>query len=259
MGPTAAVSLAHQSSGDPGAPALVLSNSLGTRLEMWDGPADVLAQCRWLIRYDHRGHGASPEPPGPYALSDIANDALALLDSLGIERTSFCGISLGGMVGLWLAANAPERIERLVVCCSSAHMPPASAWAERAAAVREAGSVGAVAGAVVSRWLTPGFAARRPEVLAGLREMLAGAPPAGYAACCEAIGAMDLRPMLARISAPTLVISAAQDLATPAEAHGRVIADGIPEARFVILEGAAHLAVAERPERMTELILSHLE
>ena len=154
--------LHHESAGDERAPALVLGCSLGTAAAMWEPQVAALAEHLRVIRYDHRGHGASPVPPGPYEIEDLGRDVLALLDRLGIERASVGGVSLGGMVAMWLGANAPDRVERLVLCCTSAHLPPASAWAERAAAVREAGTTEVVADAVVARWLTPAFAAAHP-------------------------------------------------------------------------------------------------
>lgn len=254
-----AVALHHLINAEPGPETLVLASSLGTPLAMWDAAYPALETGRRLIRYDHRGHGASPVPPGPYSLDDIAGDVLTLLDSLDIARTSFCGLSLGGMVGMWLAAHAPQRIDRLVVCCSSAYMAPRSAWSERAEAVRRAGSVDAVADAVVARWLTPAFAEQHRDVKEALRAMLVATSPDGYAECCEAIGAMDLRPVLASIRAPTLVIAAAEDLATPPDQHGKVIADAIPAAKLVVLEDAAHVAAVQQPERVAELILEHLD
>jgi 3-oxoadipate enol-lactonase len=238
------------------APVLVLGSSLGTSLEMWDGQL-ALAEHLRVVRFDHRGHGRSPVPPGPYDIEDLARDVLALLDALEIERASYCGLSIGGMVGMWLAAHAPERIERLVLVCTSAHLPPAEGWRDRASAVREAGTVEAVADAVVERWLTPGFAAEHPELRAELRAMLVANDPEGYAASCGAIERMDLRAELARIEAPTLVISGADDPATPPE-HQALIADSIPGARLETVAPAAHLAAVERPEAVTALIASHL-
>lgn len=250
--------VAYIEEGDPEAPALVLGNSLGTTLAMWDAQAPALAERFRLIRYDHRGHGRSPAPPGPYEIGDFAGDVVELLDRLGIERASYCGLSIGGMTGICLAARHPQRIERLVVCCSSPYMPPASAWAERAAAVTAAGSVDAVAGAVVERWLTPEHAAEHPDLLERLRSMLAASPPDGYVASCGAIERMDLRPLLADVAAPTLVIGGERDLAAPPENHARVIADGIPGARYESVP-AAHVANVEQPELVTRLILDHLE
>ena len=160
------------------------------------------------------------------------------------------------MVGI-LAANAPERVARLILICTSAHMPPASAWAERAATVRTTGGTAAIADAVVERWLTPTYAAARPEVRAALRKMLVGAVPEGYAACCDAIQHMDLRPLLGRIEAPTLVISGANDTAAP-PTHQRLIGDAIAGARYEVLSPAAHIAPVEQAEAINSLILEHL-
>jgi 3-oxoadipate enol-lactonase len=162
------------------------------------------------------------------------------------------------MVGMWLAANAPERVDRLVLLCTSAHLPPAEGWRERARAVRAAGTVGAVADAVVRRWVTPAFAAAQPRRVAALSELLAASPPAGYAACCEAIAAMDLRPLLPRIAAPTLVVAGADDLATP-PAHAETIAAAIPGARLERLSPMAHLGNVEQPDAVAGLIRDHLD
>lgn len=238
--------------------ALVLSNSLGATLDMWDSLVEPLSQRRRVVRYDHRGHGNSPVSPGPYTLDAIAGDVIEILDVLELERVSFLGVSLGGSVGLWLAAHAPERIDRLVVCCSSPHMPPPSAWRERAEAVRNAGSVEAVADGVLDRWLTPEFAAAHPQERARLRRMLVGTPPDAYGAYCEAIGAMDLRPVLGLVRAPTLVIAAARDATTPPGEHGLVIADGVADARFEVIADAAHIAPVQQPQRVLELVTDHL-
>jgi 3-oxoadipate enol-lactonase len=154
---------------------------------------------------------------------------------------------------MWLGAHAPERIDRLVLICTAAYMPPPSAWRERAAAVLEAGSAEPIADAVVDRWLTPGFATAHPEVRARLRLMLAESPPSGYAWCCGAIERMDLREDLARISAPTLVISGSDDLAAPPDKQ-RLIADAIPRASYEIVGPAAHVASVEQPEQINRLI-----
>jgi 3-oxoadipate enol-lactonase len=245
----------HEISGIDGAPALLLGGSLGTTLEMWDGQLPLAERLR-LVRYDHRGHGGSPTPPPPYEIADLGRDVLALMGSLGIERASYCGLSIGGMVGLWLGANAPERIERLVVICTAAQMPPAS-WRERAAAVLEAGSTEVVADTVVERWLTPDYAGEHPDVRARLRAMLAATDPAGYAACCGAIERLDLREQLRAIKAPTLVISGSDDPATPIE-HQRLIAEAIGGARHDVVGPAAHLAAVQQPEAVNRLILEHL-
>jgi 3-oxoadipate enol-lactonase len=245
-----------ETTGHEDAPVLVMGSSLGTSMDMWDSQLALAERLR-IVRLDHRGHGRSAVPPGPYEIADLGRDVLELMDSLEIERASYCGLSIGGMVGLWLGANAPERIERLVLICTSAHLPPAEGWAERAAKVRAAGTVGVVADPVVARWLTPAYAEEHPELVAELRAMLVATDPTGYAECCGAIERMDLRDELGRIPAPTLVISGAGDEATPPE-HQRLIATSIPGARLETVEPAAHLAAVERPARVNELIAGHV-
>lgn len=237
---------------------LVLGGSLGTTLSMWEPQIAMLSQSVRTVAFDHRGHGGSPVPSGPYTIADLGSDVLALLDRLGIERASYCGLSIGGMVGQWLAINAPRRIDKLILICTAAYLPPASAWTERAAAVREAGSPEVVADAVIGRWFTPPFAAANPELIARYRAMIAATPGDGYAACCEAIATLDLRPGLPGVSSPTLVIGGAQDPSIPPE-HGRAIAAAIPGARFELLDPAAHLASVERAPEVTHLIEDHLE
>lgn len=250
--------LHHERSGPDGAPVLVLASSLGTTLSMWDPEMEALSRSHRIVRFDHRGHGCSPAPPPGWEIGDLGRDVLELLDSLGLERVHYAGVSLGGMVGMWLAANAPERIERLAIVCSSAHLPPAQAWADRAAAVRAAGSVGAVSAAVLERWFTPAFAHERPDVMDWMDAMLRDCPPEGYAGCCEVIERLDLRAELPAITAPTLVIAAAEDPSTP-PAHSQAIAAAIPGALLEVLEHGAHLAAVERPDEVSALIVRHLE
>jgi 3-oxoadipate enol-lactonase len=246
----------HVVDGDGTGPALVLSASLGTTLAMWEPQVPALARRFRVVRYDRRGHGRSPVPPGPYRIDDLGRDVLALLDQLELERVSFCGLSIGGAVGMWLAAEAPERIERLVLCCTRPAFPPPEQWAERAAAVR-AGGVAAVAEAVLGRWFTPAFAAERPDVVRRFRTMLVETPAEGYAACCEAIGALDLQPRLGEIVAPTLVLTGELDPVVPPES-GASLAAAIPGARHVVIREAAHIANAEQPEAFTAALLEHL-
>jgi len=249
--------LHFEATGPADAPVVLLSGSLGSSLAVWEPQVAALGERSRVVRFDHRGHGGSPAPPGPYALEDLGSDVLALMDSLEIERASWCGLSLGGMVGMWLAAHAPERIERLVLLCTAAHMPDAP-WAERAEAVRAAGSVEVVADTVVERWLTPRFAASHPEVRARLRAMLVASDPEGYAACCGAIERMDLRDDLGRVTAPTLVIAGSEDASTPPETV-RAIADTIGGARFELLEPAAHIASVERAGEVNRLLADWLQ
>jgi 3-oxoadipate enol-lactonase len=237
------------------APVLVLSNSLGTTLGMWDEQAPALNERFRLLRYDHRGHGGSPVPPGPYKIEDLGRDVLALLDRLGVERFSFCGLSIGGMVGMWLAGEAPERVERLVLCCTSARFAPEK-FDSRARTVR-AESVSAIADAVVERWFTPALHTSRPDVVEWARRMLLDTPAEGYAGCCEAIRDADLSGRLGAIFAPTLVIAGAEDPAAPPD-QAESVRDSIPGASLEVIPDAAHLANIERPEAVTQAILDHL-
>lgn len=245
-------------SGDGGGPPLLLGGSLGSSLTMWDPQVAALSGPLRVVRFDHRGHGRSALPTGPHTVDGMGRDVLRLLDALGLERVSYCGLSIGGMVGMWLAANAPDRIDRLVLICTSAHLPPAEAWRLRAATVRATGSVATVADGVVARWLTPAFAAREPAVVDGLKEMLVATSPEGYAACCEAIADLDLRADLPRITAPTLVVAGTEDAATP-PAHAETIARAIPSARLQLLSPMAHLGNVEQPSAVTKLILDHVQ
>lgn len=250
------VELHHLLEGPEEAPVLVMANSLGTTLRMWDEGAPALRERFRLLRYDHRGHGGSPVPPGLYTIEDLGRDALALLDRLGIERFSWCGLSIGGMVGMWLASEAPERVEGLVLCCTSALLGPRELWDERIRVARTEG-MDALVDSVVVRWFTPEFFSAHPETVEKAAAMLRGTDPEGYAGCCAAIRDMDLRDRLGQIRAPTLVISAAEDPATPPE-HGELIRDSIPGASFEVIPGASHLANIEQPEAVTRAILDHL-
>jgi 3-oxoadipate enol-lactonase/4-carboxymuconolactone decarboxylase len=248
------VELHHRIEGPDGAPVVMFASSLGTTMEMWADQAAALAGRHRVLRYDHRGHGGSPVPPGPYTIDELAEDAVALLDRLGIERVTFCGLSLGGMVGMTLALRAPERIERLVLCCTSRFLAPPEQWTERAATVRAEG-VEAIAPATIERWLTP---SAPPEMVARLYSLLRGTPAEGYAACCEAIAGHDLRGALGAIRAPTLVIAGAHDPSAP-PAELEAIAGEIPGARLHVLGGAAHLASVEQAGAFNRTLAQFLE
>ena len=255
MGLTA-VEVPYRVDGPDDAPPLVLSNSLGSTSEMWDPQIPALAERFRVIRYEVRGHDGAPAPDGAYSLDDLGADVLALLDRLRVKRTHFAGLSLGGMTGMWLAVNVPERVDRLVLLCTSAMLSKEHDWPLRARTVREKGT-GAVAEAVVERWFTPAFTQANPDVAARMRDMVAATPPAGYAGCCDAIDAMDLVDDITAVRAPTLVIAGREDPATPPP-HAEQIAAQIPGARLELVD-AAHLASYERPDEVTALILSHLE
>lgn len=243
--------------GPEDAPVVVLSNSLGTTLGLWDGQVPALRERFRLLRYDIRGHGGSPAPPGFYGIPDLGRDVLSLLDRLGIERASLCGVSVGGMTGMWLGGETPERIERLVLVCTSASLGPKDVWNERIATATTEGMDALVDG-VLERWVTAPFRSRDPETVEKLAGMIRACDPGGYAGCCAAIRDMDLRDGLPLIKAPTLVVSGAEDPATPPD-HGEFIANSIPGARFEVVPDASHLANVERPEKITALILDHLE
>jgi 3-oxoadipate enol-lactonase len=250
------VALHHLLEGPEDASVLVIANSLGATPDMWDEQARTLQDHFRLLRYDHRGHGGSPVPPGPYRIDDLGCDVLALLDRLEIQAFSFCGLSIGGMVGMWLASEVPDRVERLVLCCTSARFAPPDQWDSRAAAVRADG-VGAIAGAVLERWFTPALHESHPEVVEWAGWMLRATPAEGYAGCCEAIRDADLNDRLGAIRAPTLVIAGSDDPAAPVE-QAEAIRDGIPGARLVVIPQAAHLANVEQPEDFTRAMLDHL-
>ena len=243
--------------GSPGAPVLVLSHALGLSLGMWDPQVESLSRTFRVLRYDHRGHGGSPVPAGPYRIEDLGRDLLHLFDRLSLERMSFCGLSIGGMVGIWVASNAPERIDRLVLCCTAARMLRPDDFAARARTVREHG-MEAIVDSLIGRWFTPSFPASHPDAVARIQAILLSTPQEGYAGACEAIAQMDLRDDLPRITAPALVIGAEKDQSTPPE-KSREIAQRIPAAELVIVPNAAHIANIEQPEVITDRILAHLK
>lgn len=245
----------HELDGPAAGPVLVLSSSLGTDHRLWTPQLPALAERFRVLRYDMRGHGTSSVPPGPWDVAALGRDVLGLLDRLAIREVSFCGLSLGGMIGMWLGVNAPERIHRLVLANTAARIGPPATWDARIAAVEQGGLV-AVADGVLGRWFTPGFRAAQPGEVERARGMLLATPPAGYAAACGAIRDMDQRSAVAGIRAPTLVIAGASDEATP-PADGRFLAERIPGARYVEL-AAAHLSNVEAAEPFTRAVVRFL-
>lgn len=251
------VEVHHVLDGPADAPVVVLSNSVGSDHHMWDPQVKPLVDNGFrVVRYDTRGHGESPVPDGPYGIEDVGGDVLALLDRLGVAAANFVGLSLGGMTGMWLGAHAPERISSLVLCCTSAQPGNTQMWLDRAKQVRAEG-MGNIAGPSLHRWFTDDWIDANPEQAARMREMTARTPAEGYASSCELLADLDLVPVLPKITAPTLVISGADDKALPPD-HGRVIADGIADARFEVVGHAAHLGSYEQHERFTQLFLDHL-
>jgi len=248
--------LHHELAGPDGAPVLVLAPSLGTTLELWDEQVGPLRERFKVLRFDHRGHGRSEVPPGGYTIDDLGMDLLELLDGLGLERVHFAGVSLGAMVGMWVASHAPSRIDRLALLCTSPWYEHTGMWIERIARVRDGGTA-SIAEEVVAKWFTPRFPVSAPQVFARYVGMLATSPDDGYAGCCAAVAGMDLRPFLGDIKAPTLVVAGAEDLAAPADPHARTIVAGIGGAGLEIVAGAAHLANVEQPAAVTRLLLDH--
>ena len=238
--------------GPPQAPALILSNSLGTSLHMWDAQAALFAQRFRLVRYDRRGHGKSGVPPGPYTMERLGRDALAIADGLRLPRFDWCGLSMGGMEGMWVAARAPARIDRLILSNTSCYYPDKRYWNERIAAIA-ANGLASFADRIMSLWFSQEFRARAPEAVAPLKATLEATQVEGYIACCEAIRDMDHRDLLDRIAAPTLIIAGRQDQATPVAA-ARFIHDRIAGASLVILD-TAHLSNVEQPMAYADTVL----
>lgn len=250
------VTLRYAVDGTPGKPALVLSNSLGTSLEMWDPQAALLAEHFYVIRYDTRGHGQSGVTPGPYSIAQLGGDVVALLDSLEVPRAHFCGVSMGGITGMWLALHHPSRIERLVLSNTAAYIGPPENWSTRAEAVRRNG-VASIAEAVVARWLTPEYAAAHPAQVQALVAMLGATPAEGYAANCIAVRDNDLRKEVAGIRAPTLVIAGTGDLPTP-PADAQYLAGQIAGASYVEFD-AAHLSNQQQPQAFADAVIRFLQ
>lgn len=245
----------YELSGSEHAPTLVLSHSLGADLSMWEPQLPALEGRLRVLRYDSRGHGGSSLAAGPYRLAELASDVLRLLDALGVERAHFCGLSMGGMIGMWLGAHAAPRIDRLVLCNTGARIGTAASWNARIQAVSD-GGMASIADAVIERWFTAEFRAASPEIVKGVRRQLEHTPPQGYRAACAALRDADERADLAAIRAATLVIAGRRDPATP-PADGKAVADAIHGARYVEL-AAAHLSNIEAADEFTAALVGFL-
>lgn len=242
--------------GNPQAPVLLLSNSLGTNLSMWDAQIPSFARTFCVLRYDTRGHGESSVTPGTYTIDQLGKDAVALLDELQIERAHFCGLSMGGMIGMWLGRNAPQRLDKLVLCNTAAQVGTAESWNARIDTVEREG-MRPVAAAIIERWFTPEFRAASPAKITPILRMLEDVPPKGYQACCAAVRDMDQREDVHTINAPTLIIAGGKDPAIP-PAASRFLRDEIRNAAYLELE-AAHLSNVEQAEVFTGEVLKFLE
>lgn len=238
-------------------PALVFSNSLGTNMRMWDAQLASLGRRMKIVRYDHRGHGESQVPPGPYTIELLGRDLLALLDALELERVNLCGLSLGGMVALWVAANHPERVQRAVFANTAARIGTTDSWNTRISAVGSGGTA-AVRDTVLGRFLSRDFRARRPDVAQTIGGMVTATPPLGYVAACAAVRDADLNAILPKIRAPSLIICSEWDESTPAR-QGEELHAAIPGSKLVMLKKAAHLSNVEQSDLFSASVLDFLE
>lgn len=241
----------------PGAPALLLMNSLGSSLEMWDDQLEALSERYELIRFDARGHGKSTIGTQREATMDLlATDALNVLDACGVARAHLCGISMGGMIAMHIATKWPDRVLKAALCNTSPHMPPRETWDTRIQTVMTQGTA-ALAEGTLGRWFTPQFHQAHPEKIAHVRAMLLETSPQGYAACCAAIRDMDQRDSIRNITAKTLVIGGTADTSTPPD-QAELIANRIPEAKLVLLE-AAHISNIERAGEFNAALIEFLQ
>jgi 3-oxoadipate enol-lactonase len=241
--------------GQSGSPVLVFSNSLGADYSTWDPQAREFRKKFGVLRYDTRGHGESAPTPGPYSIELLGKDVLAMLDELDLDRAHFCGLSMGGMIGMWLALNAPERLNKLVLSNTAAKIGTAEGWNARIEAVQKNG-MKSLAPAILERWFSPAFRQKAQETTANILKMLEETNPSGYVACCAAVRDFDCREQLGNIRTPTLVIAGAHDQATPAT-DGRFLAQQIPGARYVELN-AAHLSSIEAQDHFTKELAAFL-
>jgi 3-oxoadipate enol-lactonase len=241
--------------GRDGAPVLMLSNSLGTTLHMWDDQAPEFSKHFRLVRYDRRGHGKSGVPKGPYSMERFGRDVLCVLDALKIKKINWCGLSMGGMVGQWLGGNAPGRIEKLILSNCTDYYADKGPWNDRFKLLREKG-LSAIVSGTMERWFTKAFRADHPAVIARFSEMLLATNLDGYIACGQAVRDMDHRAFLPKIKAPTLIIAGRHDPATTV-ANGESMRDRIPGAKLAVIE-AAHISNAEQPKIYIDTVLDFL-
>ena len=245
----------YELDGPPNAPALVLSNSLGTNLSLWDAQLPLFAQTFRVLRYDSRGHGHTSATKGEYSVEMLGRDVLQLLDALNLDRVNFCGLSIGGMTGMWLAVNAPQRLEKLVLSNTAPKIGKLDTWNERIRAVREGGTK-AVAQQVIERWFTPEFHACHAAQIAKIRHMIESTSTDGYAGSCAAVRDFDFWEKVGAIRAQTLVITGTHDSSAP-PSDAQKLAKQIPGARYIEL-AAAHISNLEAAGRFTDEVTSFL-
>jgi len=252
------VSLNYEIEGPEGAPWLTFSHSLAADLSMWDPQAAALKGAYRVLRYDSRGHGASSAPAGPYSFKQLVGDVIALLDHLGIERTHFIGLSMGGMTGLGLALDHGTRLSSLTVANAIASMPSEAVpmWDERIVGAR-ANGMAALVEPTMERWFTDEMRAQGGPVLDAVRGMIAGTAVEGFAGCVGAIKGLNYKPRLGDITCPVLFIAGQQDGATPGKVM-RKMHGAVAHSSFVMLDPAAHISNLAQPERFTAALETFL-
>jgi 3-oxoadipate enol-lactonase len=252
---TGDVRLHYEESGAGDEPILVLANSLGSNLHMWDKLLPALEKTLRIVRYDMRGHGQSSVPSPPYSIEQLGNDLLLLMDHLSMDRVYLCGLSLGGVVAMWAALHAPERFERLIFANTAAHIGTREGWEQRIAMVQSSGMEG-LALQTLERWIAPAYREQHPAETETIRQMIAATSVAGYCGCCAALRDTDLRNQVASIKAPCLVITGTHDPATPA-ADGLAIHSAVRNSRYVELD-SYHLSAWEKADEFAEAVLAFL-
>lgn len=252
---TDSVRLHHTVAGGTG-PAVLLGPSLGTTGELWRELAADLSQDHRVVSLDLRGHGRSPVPPGPYTVEGLAADVVATADELGLDRFAYVGLSIGGAVGQVLGLDHSDRLSSLVLCSTAPVFGAAATWTDRAAQVRRDG-LEPLVDATTERWFTPAYRSAQPDRVAWVMDMFRATPVEGYAGCCEALAAYDVTDRLGQVAVPTRVVAGADDPGTPPQV-GRLIADSVPGADLVVLEGAAHIANVAVPDAFNAAVRDHL-
>ncbi len=250
------VSLYVQTFGSQDNPALIFSNSLGTTYQMWQPQIDALQNDYFIITYDTRGHGQSSAPSGTYSLADLGGDVIAILDQLNIKKALFCGISMGGLTGQWLAIHHPKRFYHMMLCNTAAKIGQKDAWQSRADLVRKDG-LAPIAETASERWFTPNFIATHPDIVQKLSNTLAKGSAEGYANCCEALAGADLREQLNQITIPVTVVAGSADPVTTVE-DGKFMTDSIAHSTLALID-ASHISNIEQPEAFNQFILQHLK
>jgi 3-oxoadipate enol-lactonase len=249
------VRISYEISGDANLPPLVLSHALGVNMAMWQRQVEELGLEFRLLRYDTRGHGRSSGPPGPHTIAELGQDVVHLLDTLGIKQASFCGISMGGLIGQWLGIHAPQRIHKLILGNTAAKIGTEEGWNSRIATVLQEGLSSIIPG-TLERWLTAEFRGVHPDVVSGIQAMLESTDAQGYVACCRGIRDADFRAQVRSICVPTLVLAGSHDLGTTPE-DGRFLVERISGARYLELS-AAHLSNVEAASEWNAAIRSFL-